>query len=81
MSMENILAWGVMNAKKNFGVNMKTKTIKEKIKKLKKELEKKKEYNMSMWNTYGSELSSGAMIAEEDAIKDKIKKLEKKLNE
>ena len=68
-----------MNAKKNFGENMKTKKIKEEIKKLKKELKKVEESNMAAWHMYGSELSTGGMIAEEKIIVDKIKKLEKKL--
>ena len=76
MSMENILLWGVMNVKKNFGVEMKNK---KKLKKLKKELKEMEESNMAAWHIYGSELSTGGMIAEENELKEKIKKLEEKL--
>ena len=42
----------------------------------KKELEEKKELHKSMWDTYGSELCAGGMIAEEEKLKEEIKRIE-----
>ena len=66
-----------MNVKRNFGVEMKNK---KKLKKLKKELNEIKESHLAAWDMYGSELSTGGMIADEKILEDKIKKLEEKLN-
>lgn len=47
----------------------------KKLEKLEKKLQKLKETNRSLWNTYGSELCTGEMIAEEKALEKKIKEL------
>ena len=49
---------------------MKEKSIEE----LEKELEDLKESNRALWDTYGSELCAGGMIAEEEALEKEILK-------
>ena len=46
---------------------------------LEQSLKKLREYNRSAWDTYGSELCAGEMIAEERALEEKIKKLKEEL--
>lgn len=45
------------------------------LEKLRKELDDLKDYNLSSWNQYGSELCSGEMIKNENKLRKKIKKL------
>ena len=46
---------------------------------LEQSLKKLRESNRSAWDTYGSELCAGGMIAEERALEEKIKKLKEEL--
>lgn len=55
------------------------KAIKEEIKKLEKKLEEKKRSNQSAWDTYGSELACGGMIAEERELQNQIEILKHRL--
>lgn len=48
------------------------------LEELKQELKELKESNKSAWDTYGSELCAGGMIAEEKKLEEKIKELEEK---
>ena len=48
------------------------------LEKLKEKLRILKEDHKSAWQKYGSELSSGSLIAEEEKLEKEIKKLEKK---
>jgi len=50
---------------------MKAKTIEE----LEKELSNLKDHHKSAWDTYGSELCAGDMIAQEEKLEKEIKKL------
>jgi hypothetical protein len=47
--------------------------------KLKKELSDLQEYNISAWNTYGSELCAGSMNSEERFLEERIRDLELEL--
>ena len=58
---------------------MNKKDIKEKIKKLEKELEKVEASNTSAWDTYGSELACGEMIGKERKIQNEISILKNRL--
>lgn len=49
--------------------------MKNELEKLEKKLKKLKKSNKSLWDTYGSELCAGEMIAEEKALEKEISKL------
>jgi hypothetical protein len=55
--------------------------LEDKIKKLEKRLEDLRESNRTMWDIYGSELSAGALINEEERLEKKIEMLKKEKNE
>ena len=48
------------------------------LRKLEEELQEMKDLHKSLWDTYGSELCAGEMIAEENALEKKIKELKLK---
>lgn len=49
----------------------------EKLDELRDELKHMREYHMSSWNIYGSELCAGEMLRKEKELENKIKELEK----
>jgi len=52
----------------------------KRLEKLEQSLDDLRKSNRSAWNTYGSELCAGGMIAEEKVLEDEIANLKKELS-